>query len=471
MVARLFRKLREAARGADGRAKAQGYLQPIDTEELTRELDLVAKARERGSQELPPSGAVTPDAIEQQVTELLEGEWAWHGSELINNLRAYAGRLVAVSVQTELANLRLKAQNTLTKLRNANHRAEAELGPLRETFVAYREELKDFQAKNHLKRAARNPAGRWTTAGLLVFLIAFESLLNGFFFAKGADLGLIGGIGTAMGISIVNVVLSFAVGLLPMRLIHHRNYAMKLFGLTVSISALVALVALHGFAAHYRDATAIVGEDQAFGRALETLRFIPVGLVDLNSFYLFGLGLVLSATAIWKGYAFDDPYPRYGATSRRASDAREIYSDEHALLFEDLEEIKEKTVSELDDGIRRIPRFPQEAIQIRAQRSAHVQSFKAYESNVEAAGNRLLAIYRDGNRTSRRTPPPRHFDTTWRLPRSFLTDARVLTEIAEPTTPPLDANAALDELRKLATDVLTEYEALLHKYPHPTQMH
>ncbi|WP_152535942.1 hypothetical protein [Bradyrhizobium sp. Ai1a-2] len=234
--------------------------------------------------------------------------------------------------------------------------------------MAYREELKDFQARHLLKRAARNPAGRWTTAGLPVLLVAFESLLNGFFFAKGADLGLIGGIGTAMGISLVNVVLSFAIGLFPMRWINHRNYVIKVVGLIVSVSAIMALVALHGFAAHYRDATAVVGDDHAFQRALETLRSSPLGLIDLNSFYLFGLGLVLAGTAIWKGYAFNDPYPRYGASYRRAADAREIYSDEHASLFDDLEEIKEKTISELDDGMRGGDQGETPAIRMRLRR-------------------------------------------------------------------------------------------------------
>jgi len=129
-------------------------------------MDLARVAVERGKQELPPSSSSGLDAIEQQVTQALESEWAWHGAELINNLRAYAARLIAFSVSTELANLRLTAQNTLTKLRNAHHRAEAELGPLRETFVAYREELREFREKNKLKRAARNPANRLTTLGL-----------------------------------------------------------------------------------------------------------------------------------------------------------------------------------------------------------------------------------------------------------------------------------------------------------------
>jgi hypothetical protein len=384
-------------------------LKPIDTSEIAREMDLARVAAERGKQELPPSNGVGPDAIEQQITQALESEWTWHGAELINNLRAYAARLIAVSIPTELANLRLTAQNTLTKLHNAHHRAEAELGPLRENFVAYREELIQFRKKNKLKRAARSPANRFTTLGLLVLLVGFESGLNGFFFAKGAELGLIGGVGTALGISFVNVAISFGLGLFPMRWINHRNPIIKLVGILVSVAGVAALVALHGFAAHYRDSTAAVGEERAFAMGLATLKATPFVLADLNSFYLFGLGLVLAAAAMWKGCTFDDPYPRYGACHRRAEHAREAYSDEHAMLFEDLEEIKESTVAALEEGIRRIPLFPQQAAKIRAQRTAELQSFQVYETSVEAAGNRLLALYRDANRRRQADPHTKTF--------------------------------------------------------------
>jgi hypothetical protein len=302
-------------------------------------------------------------------------------------------------------------------------------------------------------------------------LIGVEAGINGFFFAKGSEFGLLGGIGTAIGISFVNVLFAFIIGLFPIRWLNHRNYLVKFIGALASVSGAVALLALHGFAAHYRDATAAVGEDQAFERALQTLKATPLALADFNSFYLFGIGLLWAFLAIWKGATFDDPYPRFGAYFRRAAAAREAYSDEHAFLFENLEAIKEDTVSRLEEGIQRIPRFPQEASLIRSQRDAHLRGFRAYESAVETAVNQLLARYRDANRYHRKSSPaPKHFDATWRLPHSFLADSAVLKELAEPATPPLDANAALSELRSLSKAVLDEYESLLVNYPHPTKM-
>ena len=277
-----FKKFTEAIRGDDGRGLVQGYLRPIDTDEVSRKLRLDAEAAERGSRDQPSSEAQSLDAVEQKIVQTLESEWTFHGSELINNLRAYASRLIAVSVQTELANLDLLARNTLARLREADHRAEAELGPLREDYTSYRDELRAFREKHKLARTARNPARRWTTFGLLFLLIGVEAAFNGFFFAKGSEFGLLGGVGTAVGISFVNVLFAFILGLFPMRWLNHRNYAVKLIGLTVTGLGLLALVVLHGFAAHYRDATAAVGEDLAFGTALRTLKAAPLELADLK---------------------------------------------------------------------------------------------------------------------------------------------------------------------------------------------
>jgi hypothetical protein len=431
-------------------------------------LDL--RAEERGAKDLPSAETEVLDAVEQKIVQTIESEWAWHGEELLNNLRAYAARLIAVSVQTEFARLELKARDALTQLREANHRALADLGPLREAYISARDELTEFRRRHKLNRGAHNPAHRWTSFGLLVVLIVFEAGLNAIFFAKGSEFGFIGGVGTAIGISICNVLFAFLVGLGPARLINHRNYLIKALGTISTSIGLVCLISLHAFAAHFRDATVAVGGEDAFRVARETLIHAPWALADLSSFYLFGLGLLFGVTALWKGYVFDDRYPRYGAHYRRAERARSEYSDEHESLFDELQEIKEETVRSLDEGIKRIPHFPSQAASIRAERDALMQRFRAYETTVETATNELLARYRDKNKSSRKSKAPEHFNRPWKPPHSFLSDTNVLVAVAEPPTPPLDANAALNELRKMSHDILAEYDELLMKYPHPSEM-
>ena len=465
------KKFASAVRGEERSSVVPGFLRPIDTGALERQLKLKELGTQRGEKELPSSGEKILDATEQTIIQRIVSEWTWQGDELINNLRAYADRLIGFSVGSEQAQLGLAAKNAVARLQNASIQATAQLGPLKADYLAARKELDDFRGRQRLDRPARNPARRWTTFGLLFVLIAFESVLNGFFFAKGSAFGLIGGVGTAIGISATNVIFAFLLGLGPARSINRKNILIRAFGFAVTLAGLIALVALHAFAAHFRDATALVGEDRALKKAIEGLMEAPWAIANLNSGYLFGLGLIFGLGAFWKGYTFDDPYPGYGARYRRVENAREAYSDEHKFLFDDLEQEKEDTVRRLREGITRIPLFPQHAAEVRAQRAALIQKFRAYESSVEFAANQLLQIYRGANQSSRTTPTPAHFGETWKLPHSFLNNREIIDLTAEPvTTSPEEIAAITLELNHHRDAVLSEYMKLITQNPHPTEM-
>lgn len=470
MIAGVVREAIGAIRGGERLTTVPGFLRPIDTAALARQLDIEATAAERGQSNIPPSDAAAPDAFEQQILQRIESEWTWQGGELINNLRAYRQRLISYRVESDFTRLVVQAKDTLAQLREADHRAEAELGPLREDYIASRNELADFKKRHRLARAARAHARRYTTFGLLFVLIAFESMANGVFFAKGSEFGLVGGVSTAVIISLINVAFCFLLGLWPIRWINRRNPVVKLFGFVLALTGIAGIVALHAFAAHYRDAMAAVGEDRALDVAIAALRARPWNLDNLNSYYLFAMGLFFSLLSIYKGATFDDPYPGYGPMSRRHEAARQDYSDQHADLFDGLANIKDETIKLLDGGILKFPIYAQESANIRAQRAALVQTFRGYEPAVETAANQLLAEYRDTNRKHRSEPIPAYFDRTWGLPHSFLDTAEVRTLTADEDEARSDLQATLAELRRLSQEVLDEYEKLMKTYPHPTKM-
>lgn len=470
MIANVLRDAVDAIRGPEKPTTTPGFLRPIDTGLVARDLNLTAIAAERGQSNIPPSSASGLDAFEQQILQRIESEWTWQGGELINNLRAYAQRLIGYSVESEFSRLEVRAKDTLAQLREADHRAEAELGPLRERYIALRNELSDYKKKHRLTRAARTNARRWTTFGFLFVLIAFEAMANGLFFAKGSEFGIVGGIGTAIIISFINVSICFVLGLWPFRWINHRNLLVKLSGIVLSFMGVAGVIALHGFAAHYRDAMGAVGEEHALAVALQSLQTSVWKLADLNSYYLFGMGVFFASLSAYKGANFDDPYPGYGPRSRRHEEARREYSDRHADLFDDLAEIKDETVRSLDEGILKIPLYPQQASNILAQRAALVQTFRGYEAAVTSAANQLLSEYRDTNRKWRTTPIPGYFETLWRLPHSFLDTAEVRTLTTDQNHERSDIRATLVDLRHLTQEVLTEYEKLMVTYPHPTRM-
>jgi 5-methylcytosine-specific restriction enzyme B len=170
-----------------------GFLRPIDTAKIAKQLKLSQEGSSRGAEELPKSASTVLDDVEQTILQKIQGEWAWQGDALIRNLRAYAERLVGYSVSATAAALHLKATNAQTQFENASVQAEGSLGPLREYFIAARDELQRFQSQQRLERPARTPTGRWTTLGLLVILISVESVLNGTIFAKGSDSVAVGG--------------------------------------------------------------------------------------------------------------------------------------------------------------------------------------------------------------------------------------------------------------------------------------
>jgi hypothetical protein len=470
MFFRFLRKLAEMLRGDSRRSVVQGFLRPIDTDSIARRLQLNDAAKRQAKNELPTTQTQSLDWVEQRIVQEVESEWAWQGDQFINQLRAYAVRLRAHSIGAEHTKLRLDAENALTKLRNASTRAVVDLGPLQSAYLAAQKDLDTFRKRHGLERPARSPTTRWTTFGLMTIIVGFESVLNGFFFAKASEFGLIGGIGTAVGISIVNVSVAFLLGLVPARWLNHRRILVNVIGLAVTSAGWATLTGLHLFAAHFREASAQIGDERAFSLALKTTMNNPITFSDLNSLYLFALGMAFALAAFYKGYTFEDPYPGYGPVSRRAAEANRIYSNEHAELFDELEDIKEGTLQSLKDGIDRIPKAPENVAHICAHRSALIQQFKTYESSVETAANQLLALYRDANRVARKTRSPPHFDQRWRLPHSVVDNPEVKAISSAEQPHGSNINSVLDELRRLASAILSEYERLRDQYPHPTKM-
>jgi hypothetical protein len=185
---------------------------------------------------------------------------------------------------------------------------------------------------------------------------------------------------------------------------------------------------------------------------------------------LFGLGVLFTIASFWKGYRFDDPYPFYGAMWRRSEAARIAYSDQHQKLFDGLATVREDTIAELQAGITTIPLYPQKTAQILAQRNAQLGSFRAYETNVETAGNQLLQIYRGANEKSRTSPAPDHFGERWKLPYSFLDDSKVVQLSVDPPSDEPTIKHVVAELQNDAESLLAQYSTLLHQYPNPTAM-
>jgi hypothetical protein len=120
--------------------------------------------------------------------------WAWQCSELTKILRAYSENLAQYSIASLSETLHIAAKNVITRLLEAKLKANPILGPLKLALTEAKDEFIDFRTAHKLRRPARDNERKFTTLGLLVFLIAIESVSNGVFFSKGSDHGLLGGV-------------------------------------------------------------------------------------------------------------------------------------------------------------------------------------------------------------------------------------------------------------------------------------
>lgn len=88
MISRAAKGFADFVRGDEPLAVLPGFLRPIDTDALARDLKITAAGAQRGRDELPRTDETNFDAVEQAIIQRIESVWAWQGDELIKNLRA-----------------------------------------------------------------------------------------------------------------------------------------------------------------------------------------------------------------------------------------------------------------------------------------------------------------------------------------------------------------------------------------------
>lgn len=392
--------------------KAHPDLRPIDTDQIARELDLLELAKRLGVAGLPAPDAVTLSHPEAAVVQRVEKARQDYVDWADIRLRVVNENITREDVSRDITRARQADQEFVRKASSLLGERQALLRTLSEAAKARGEELKAFRQTHRLTREADFPEGaskffRWA---VLIALIAFEGLVNAQFFAQGVSTGLLGGAAYAMSLAFVNVGVAFVFGLMPVRYRVHRNPVRALGG-WLALAAALALMTILGLGiAHLRDAMT-ADEADAAAYALGTLLSSPLQLRDLMSWGLLAISVCFAAVALYDGLTMDDPYPGYGAVTRRSRDANEALEVELADLREQLEELKNEELELLDTCVEK------SQVSLRAMTTA-IESKVAADSSLARAfrdaDNALLSLiqkFRDENQIHRGTAPrPRYFD-------------------------------------------------------------
>jgi hypothetical protein len=273
-----------------------------------------------------------------------------------------------------------------------------------------------FRRRHNLQRAAHWASGGNLTVkiGVLLVLFVFEVFLNGFFLAKGSDLGYLGGAAEAFTFALMNIGVAFLIAVVGVRELNHRNVFRKLFGLVALIGYLALMIAINLSLAHYREVSAAMIAD-AGPEVLRRLQTAPLGLVDFKSWLLFGLGIFCSLVAFVDSFLIFDPYPGYASLEKRRAGAHDAYIRRKNDLIARLLDIRDNAIEILEEANRDLSIRRAEHDAILESRARVARLFSAHQAHLDRAVNTLLAVYREANKGLRRTPPPRRFSVPYGL--------------------------------------------------------
>jgi hypothetical protein len=438
---------------------------PIDIAALARKWRLRERGEVDGKANLPPATGASPSAAEAEIRLAIEAERKRLEADATAHFKAQNDALAQVETAMDIATLRKDAAEAQSTLRKTDIEWQGEIPRLQQAAREARDEYDEFRNRHRITRPARQPGHRGLALAWLGFFIVVESALNGVFFAEGSVAGLIGGIGVALAVSVVNVALLGAVlGYFPARWAHHRNWAIKLPAILVLVAGVAALLIVNAFIGHYRDAYERLGEALQMPEVWAHLLSAPTDLARLQSWLLFLLGLGFAALGFGKGYHLDDPYPGYGAVDRRRAQAERTYAENRQVRIDDATATRDRAIGNIELAIERLRGAAAQREQILGARASMVAAVASHEAHLQQAGDTLLAIYRDANRGVRTAPPPAHFAEPFTLDAAIV-DRPSVQGMLTATGPRHDAAALLQELDRLRTAVLDAYDAVIASAP------
>lgn len=418
----------------------------ILADKIAADISVEKIAREEGMCNEPPTESTVLSVTEHKIVSEVQRLRMDGFNRFNEHMETYARRLREAS--NSKAELRAITQLVLGDYEKAVADWKNKLVNSNERVRDRKLERDAFRKQHRLQRTSHDRGSILFALGLALLLVLFESLMNGYFFAAGNELGLVGGVSVAIVISIVNVGFLSILGFLS-RNINHCNYFRKIIGLIWLALAITFSVIFNLAVAHFREATASLPWEEAVIFSVRSFQESPFGMENIESWLLLCMGVLVCTIAFWKAWAFDDPYPDYGRVSRRLEFAREEYAELLQDAFSELEELRDDAVEELDEARRALTQNISEATDVIAARIGLGAQLNEFLSHADQVVQQILALYRATNRKARTTPAPEYFLNDYKfnavnvpaLPKSDTIKPKTedLTEIDQIVTATIDA--------------------------------
>ena len=400
---------------------------------LERIVKLDTRAKRDGRSEDPGEGSrdisKTESDIKLESTQHIEQQVRLNRKNIVNLERGLSESLELLEENPHLNSLsRLDAD-----LDDFFNRFDHDVSSCERKIQRAHKDIREFKEDNQLEREPyiRHRWHLYLGIIIIAVLIIGEAWFNSTLFQDVLRGGSTAAYGLTIGISMINVGMSFIVGRLVIPNLWHsaeeksRKWSRRLSALLGTIGYMffityVNLMAGTFRAAAVKQANTATGFDTSktddFEQVVWPFTEKALGSLDFESQLFIGLGLLFAVISILDGIFFDDRYPGYGHKGRTLDDAEEKvealirrFKREYKSIF-----IEIGLKADFEEEIRRVSlsdwKTVHDALQMTETR------YERLLDSVEKASKHALEQYKAINKKNRTTGAPQYWSEEISLP-------------------------------------------------------
>gem|GEM_PF-6837456 len=325
----------------------------LDAPKLSRNLRAREHGQAAGRKNQPPAHAADFDAFETSVNLRCDNALSTLKRQTSEYLQQLALQLNSIKLEPLAAKIRDLISRTEREFKRLLEDRKDVLINLRRSELLREREYKFFVERNQIDREPEVFLPTSVAVGILILSVLVEGGLNAGLLEI-TDFGWLGGFTVAVAVSLINVLISFAVGMFILRNLYHVNKWKRVSAVILGGLVLGVLYYGHYLFGRYRallnDPRFDLPESDEVARAVPNFSQIVSDPVSWPpaAVGLVVIGVLFSFFAIWDGIYSGDKYPGFSRIHRAYQKAMKAYADAKAKFRNDAVEIVERTKRDLD---------------------------------------------------------------------------------------------------------------------------
>ena len=381
-------------------------------DELKEELNIVALAKMQARENKPLTNATHLDANEQKITSFFKDRLSSVKQEIYKKVASYDHMAMRVSdITTILAEAKYASEEFVQNITTFQESAKQRIKEIKHEYSVRKNDLEKFKAKNNITREASYPNSKILYIGIIMVILLSETSLNAYFFAKGNELGLIGGAAQALIISLINVVSAFFLGgYLVKKLNLVKKSPVLKYGVLAALLSFATVILFFNLLVGHLRVQLGIDPDAAYVEAIKTFMAGPFGLNEFDSIILVIVGLLSFLIAFTDFYKMDDEYPGYGQLDRKYQDALIDFNELKEELLEEIEGSSKSILNKLGTQQMTSKVIMQELMEVpifRQKLQDHAREYFRYLNNTYGS---MISLYREVNNDNRTDDAPAYFN-------------------------------------------------------------